>query len=197
MKRFAVFASGYGSNLQAIIDALKKDKVSARLCLVVSDNKKAFALKRALKAGIPTVTFDPQSFVTRQAMDRAMIKELRTFHVDFVVLAGYMRILSPVFVKAFHNKILNIHPSLLPSFKGAHAIKDAFDYGVRSTGVTVHLVDEKVDHGPILAQEALSIRAKDTLRTLEARIHRTEHKMYPKIIDLFAKGKISTRRLAA
>ena len=86
--------------------------------------------------------------------------------------------------------------SLLPSFKGAHAIKDAFDYGVRSTGVTVHLVDEKVDHGPILAQEALSIRTKDTLRTLEARIHRTEHKMYPKIIDLFAKGKISTRRLA-
>lgn len=197
MKRFAVFASGYGSNLQAIIDALKKDKVSARLCLVVSDNKKAFALTRALKAGIPTVTFDPQAFATRQAMDRAMIKELRTFHVDFVVLAGYMRILSPVFVKAFHNKILNIHPSLLPSFKGAHAIKDAFDYGVRSTGVTVHLVDEKVDHGPILAQEALSIRAKDTLRTLEARIHRIEHKMYPKIIDLFAKGKISTRRLAA
>lgn len=197
MKRFAVFASGYGSNLQAIIDALKKDKISARLCLVISDNKKAFALTRALRAGIPTVTFDPQAFVTRQEMDRAMIKELRTFHVDFVVLAGYMRILSPVFVKAFHNKILNIHPSLLPSFKGAHAIKDAFDYGVRSTGVTVHLVDEKVDHGPILAQEALSIRAKDTLQTLEARIHRTEHKMYPKIIDLFAKGKISTRRLAA
>lgn len=196
MKRFAVFASGYGSNLQAIIDALKKNKISARLCLVLSDNKNAFALKRALKAGIPTVTFDPQTFATRQAMDRAMIKELRVFHIDFVVLAGYMRILSPVFVKAFRNKILNIHPSLLPSFKGAHAIKDAFDYGVRSTGVTVHLVDEKVDHGPILAQEALSIRTKDTLRTLEARIHRTEHKMYPKIIDLFARGKISTCRLS-
>ena len=187
MKRFAVFASGNGSNLQAIIDALKKKKIAAELCVVVSDNKEAFALTRALKAGIPTVVVDPKAFKDRTAMDRAIIKELKAFHVDFVVLAGYMRILSPDFVKTFRHKILNIHPALLPSFKGAHAIKDAFTSGVSSTGVTVHLVDEKVDHGPVIAQEALKIKKADTLKTLEARIHRLEHAMYPKIVDHFAR----------
>ncbi|MFA6379382.1 MAG: phosphoribosylglycinamide formyltransferase [Candidatus Omnitrophota bacterium] len=187
MKRFAVFASGNGSNLQAIIDALKKKKIAAELCVVVSDNKEAFALTRALKAGIPTVVVDPKAFKDRTAMDRAIIKELKAFHVDFVVLAGYMRILSPDFVKTFRHKILNIHPALLPSFKGAHAIKDAFTSGVSSTGVTVHLVDEKVDHGPVIAQEALKIKKADTLKTLEARIHRLEHAMYPKIVDRFAR----------
>ena len=190
MKRFAVFVSGNGSNLQAIIDGTKKGKIHARLALVVSDNKNAYALKRALKAGIITTVVDPKKFKTREAMDRVIIAELKSFGIDFVVLAGYMRILSPHFVKTFRNKILNIHPALLPSFKGAHAIKDAFDAGVASTGVTVHFVDQKVDHGPIIAQEALTIRKTDTLATLEARIHKLEHKLYPKVIDCFSRGKI-------
>jgi len=193
MKRFAVFASGQGSNLQAIIDALKKKKIKALLAVVISDNKNAFALTRALKAGIPTVVFDPKAFNSRAVMDKAIVKELKVFNVDFVVLAGYMRILSPDFVKVFRHKILNIHPALLPSFKGAHAIKDAFDAGAASTGVTVHFVDEQVDHGPIIAQDALQIKKTDTLKTLEARIHKLEHKIYPKVVDLFARGRVRLR----
>lgn len=193
MMRFAVFASGNGSNLQAIIDALKKKKINAHLCLVVSDNKKAFALARALKAGIITVVVDRKKFNSRVAMDKTIIAELKSFGVDFIVLAGYMRILSPYFVKKFRNKILNIHPALLPSFKGGHAIKDAFEAGVKKTGVTVHFVDEKVDHGPIIAQKSLMIRKTDTLATLEARIHKIEHTLYPKVIDAFARGKVRRR----
>lgn len=189
MKRFAVFASGNGSNLQAIIDALKKKKIRADLVVVVSDNKDAFALKRALKAGIITVVVDRKKFNSRVAMDKAIIAELKSFSVDFIVLAGYMRILSPYFVKKYRNKILNIHPALLPAFKGGHAIKDAFEAGVKKTGVTIHFVDEKVDHGPILAQKALSIKRNDTLATLEARIHKLEHSLYPKVIDAFARGR--------
>jgi phosphoribosylglycinamide formyltransferase-1 len=190
MKRFVVFASGYGSNLQALIDETKKKKIAAQLCVVVSDKKDAFALTRALKAGIPTVVVDPRKFLNREAMDRAIVKELKSFNVDFVVLAGYMRILSPYFIKTFRHKVLNIHPALLPSFKGAHAIKDAFESGVKSTGVTVHFVDEKVDHGPVIAQEALQIKKTDTVKTLEARIHKLEHKMYPKVVDFFARGRV-------
>lgn len=193
MMRFAVFASGNGSNLQAIIDAFKKKKIRAYPCLVVSDNKNAYALTRALKAGIITVVVDRKKFNSRVAMDKAIIAELKSFGVDFVVLAGYMRILSPYFVKKFRNKILNIHPALLPFFKGAHAIKDAFEAGVKKTGVTVHFVDEKVDHGPIIAQKALMIRKTDTLATLEARIHKIEHTLYPKIIDAFARNKARRR----
>lgn len=189
MKRFAVFASGHGSNLQAIIDSIKKKKINGELCVVVSDNKNAYALKRALRAGIATVVVDPKKFKSRQTFDKAIIGELKSFSVDFVVLAGYMRILSPYFVKMFRKKILNIHPALLPSFKGAHAIKDAFEAGVAKTGVTVHFVDEQVDHGPIIAQEALAIRKRDTLKTLEARIHALEHKLYPRVIDAFARDK--------
>lgn len=189
MKNFAVFASGNGSNLQAIIDASKKKKIRANLVVVVSDNKNAFALKRALKAGIITVVVDPKKFKTRVAMDKAIVAELKRFGIDFIVLAGYMRILSPYFVKKFRNKILNIHPALLPAFKGGHAIKDAFDAGVKRTGVTIHFVDEEVDHGPILAQKAISIKKNDTLATLEARIHTLEHALYPKVISAFARGK--------
>ncbi len=196
MKRFAVLVSGQGSNLQAIVDALNKKKIAAQLCVVVSDNPKAFALTRALKAGFPTVVIDPKAFKTREAMDQRLIEELTNFNVDFVVLAGYMRILSPVFVKAFPYQILNIHPALLPLFKGAHAIRDAFEAGVYETGVTVHFVDEEVDHGPIIVQEALPIKKTDTLRTLEERIHKLEHKLYPQVIDDFARGKIKVKVLS-
>ncbi|MDP8264033.1 MAG: phosphoribosylglycinamide formyltransferase [Candidatus Aceula lacicola] len=187
---FAVLASGNGSNLQAIIDAIKKKKIKANLNVVISDKKDAFVLKRALKAGIPTVVIDLKFFKSRASMDKAIVKELKGFGIDFVVLAGYMRILSSYFVKAYKNKILNIHPALLPLFKGAHAIRDAFDAGVKTTGVTVHFVDEKVDHGPIIAQESLRIKKGESLKSLEARIHKVEHKMYPKVIDFFAKGRI-------
>jgi len=191
---FAVLASGNGSNLQAIIDAIKKKKIRSKLNVVVSDNKNAFALTRALKASISTVVVDPKAFQDRKEMDKTIVKELKRFGVDFVVLAGYMRILSPYFVKAYKEKILNIHPALLPLFKGAHAIKDAFDAGVKTTGVTVHFVDEKVDHGLIVMQESLKIKKGESLKSLEARIHKIEHKIYPKAISFFEDKKLKIIR---
>ena len=187
---FAVFVSGFGSNLQAIIDAVKKKQIKADLSLVVSDNPQSYALKRAFKAKIKTVIVNPKDFFNKETCDGAIIACLKREKIDFIVLAGYMRILSPLFIKNYKNYILNIHPALLPAFKGAHAIKDAFDFGVKVTGVTVHFVDEKVDHGAIIFQEAILVKPADTLASLEKRIHSMEHRLYPKAIDLFARKKI-------
>ena len=187
---FVVLVSGNGSNLKAIIDAVKRKKIKSHLGLVISDNKKAYALKRAEKAKIPSAFIDPKAFSKREAFDRAILAELKLFNIDFVVLAGFMRILSPYFIKQYSGRILNIHPALLPSFKGAHAIKDAFEYGAKVTGVTVHFVDEKVDHGPIIMQQSVEIKKKDTLQALEDRIHKIEHKFYPKVIQLFENKKL-------
>ncbi len=192
--RFAVLASGYGSNLQAIIKAVKQGKIKATLGLVISDNKNAFALKRAKKAGIKAVFINPKQYHKREDFDREMVKHLRQEQIDFVVMAGFMRILSPYFIRTYKNKILNIHPALLPAFKGAHAIKDAFFYGVKVTGVSVHFADEKVDHGPIILQEPVRITDRDTLASVEEKIHKVEHKLYPKAIELFVKGKLNIKR---
>ena len=164
---FAVFVSGNGSNLQAIINAVQSKKIKANLSLVVSDNKKAYALKRAQKAKIKSVIIDPRKHPNRKSFDREVLKNLKKENIHFLVLAGFMRILSPVLTSAYRNKILNIHPALLPAFKGAHAIKDAFDYGVKVTGVTVHFVDAKVDHGPIILQKAAAVYPKDSAASLE------------------------------
>ena len=188
---FAVFASGNGTNLQAIIDAIKKKVIrGANLSLVVSDNPKAYALKRAVRAKIKSVVIDPKEFSAREDFDREVERHLEMEKIDFIVLAGFMRILSPYFIERYHHRILNIHPTLLPAFKGAHAIRDTFQYGVKVTGVTVHLVDDKVDHGPIILQESLKINSADTLATLEKKIHRIEHKIYPKAINLFSCGRL-------
>jgi phosphoribosylglycinamide formyltransferase-1 len=188
MKNFAVFASGRGSNLGAIIEAIKNKKISANLALVVSDRPGALALEIAKKAGVPTALFDRQEFTDRKSFEDAIIARLQEAGIDFIVLAGYMRILSPQFVQTYRNKIINIHPSLLPAFKGAHAIRDAFAAGVKETGVTVHFVDEEIDNGDIIAQEAVAVLPQDTLDSLEAKIHSVEHKIYPRAIDLFARG---------
>ena len=187
---FAVFASGCGSNLGAIIEAVREKKISAQLTLVVSDKENAFALQRAKEANIPMVFIDPKKYSDRESFDRAIAGHLKKSAIDFVVLAGFMRILSPYFVQTYRNKIFNIHPSLLPAFKGAHAIRDAFAAGAKETGVTVHFVDEEVDHGAIILQEAVPISSQDTLETLEAKIHKVEHRIYPKAIELFARGKL-------
>ena len=190
---FAVFASGFGSNLQAIIDAVARGEIKADLKLVLSDKKNSFALERAQKAGIPTVWIDPKQFQDRASFDAACLKELKKNKIDFIALAGYMRILSPGFIKAYSNKIINIHPAYLPAFKGANAIKDAFAAKVKETGVTVHFVVEEVDSGPIILQEKLLIEPQDTLESLEKRVHALEHKLYPKAIALFVDGKIKNR----
>lgn len=187
---FAVFASGNGSNLQAIIYAVQKGEIKANLSLVFSNNPKAFALERAERAGIKTLVLNPNDYLNRQSYDREIIVHLKEENIDFIVLAGYMLLLSPFFIKKYHHKILNVHPSLLPAFKGTHAIKDAFLYRTKVTGVTIHFVDEKVDQGPIIMQEALRIKETDTLQILEQKIHSVEHRLYPKAIDLFAQGKL-------
>lgn len=185
IKNFAVFASGFGSNLEAIIKAVKTKKIQANLALVVSDKKDAFALARAKKAKIKNIFINPKDFVSKDDYEKAVICELKREKIDFIVLAGFMRILGSQVLNAYKNKILNIHPSLLPAFKGAHAIKDAFSAKVKTTGVTIHFVTKDLDAGPIILQEEIKISSKDTLELLEAKIHKLEHKFYPKAIQLF------------
>ena len=188
--KFAIFASGQGTNLQAIIDAVKAGEIKSELVLVFSDHRKAPALKRAETAGIKTLCLHRKDYAAPQSYDRDILIHLKEAEIDFVVLAGYARLLTPFFIETFPRKILNIHPSLLPSFKGLHAIKDAFTYGVKMTGVTVHIVDDKMDHGPIVLQEAVKISENETLPTLEEKIHAVEHKLYPKAINLFEEGRL-------
>lgn len=188
--RFCVFISGQGTNLQAIMDAVKSGAITAELALVLSSNAKAYGLKRAEQAGIKTVVFDPKNYTNKQSVDRDMVILLRQEKIDFIVLAGYMRLLTPFFIKTFHNKILNIHPSLLPSFKGVQGIKDALTYGVKVTGVTVHFVDDMMDHGPIILQEALRLQPYESMQSLEEKIHKIEHRLYPKAIQLYVEGRL-------
>lgn len=190
MKNIAVLCSGFGSNLQAIINSVKKGKIKAKISLVASDRIDAYALVRARRAGIPILYAAPFEFKKREDYDNFIARNLKERKIDLVVLAGYMRLLSAGFVRQFKNKILNIHPSLLPSFKGTNGIKDALDYGAKLTGVTVHLVDEALDHGPIILQGAVNIKEKDTEETLAERIHKLEHRLYPQAIRLFAEGKL-------
>ena len=193
MQRFAVFVSGNGSNLQAIIDAVKQGDIQAELALVFSDRHKAYALKRAEAAGIKTLCLERKDYATPQSFERQILIYLKEYQIDFLILAGYMRILTPFFVKQYEQKILNIHPSLLPAFKGAKAIKDTFTYGAKVAGVTVHFVDDKMDHGPIILQEAFKLTERETLESLEERVHAVEHKLYPKAIALFAEGRLKIK----
>ena len=197
MLKFAVFASGNGSNLQAIIEAVKAGEIKAELALVFSDRRKAHALKRAKDAGIRTVCLLRKDYGTPQSYERDIVIQLKEMQIDFIVLAGFMKIFTPFFIKQYPNQILNVHPSLLPSFKGARGIKDAFTYGVKLTGVTIHFADDKMDHGPIILQEAFRIAERDTLESLEERIHQVEHKIYPRAIALYVDGrlKVSGRRV--
>lgn len=192
-KNIAVFASGNGTNLKAIIDSIAAGRLKARIALVVSDRRGAFALKRAEKAGINTLYADPKEFDTKHDYEKFIIERLKKENVELVVLAGFMRILSPFFIKKYKNRILNIHPALLPAFKGAHAIRDAYRYGVKVTGVTVHFVDEKVDHGPIVLQGSETVSGSEPIAELEKRIHKLEHKMYSAAIGKVLSGRLSIR----
>ncbi len=188
---FAVFASGNGSNLQAIIDALGQGAIKGSLGLVLSDKADAYALTRARQAGVEHVVFlDPRDFASRTAFDAAVVEILKERQIELVVLAGFMRILSPVLVRAYAGRIINIHPALLPAFKGAHAVRDALAAGVATTGVTVHFVDEEVDHGPVIAQVSVPVLEGDTLASLAARIHAAEHVLYPDVINRVLQGTL-------
>lgn len=186
----AVFCSGKGTNLQAIIEAVHSGYIKATIKVVVSDVKDCYALERARQAGIETLYFNHRTYPRREEFDRQIIRELKSRRIELVVLAGYMRLLSALFIREFQNKILNIHPALLPSFKGTDGIGDALRYGVKVTGVTVHFVDEGLDSGPIILQESVKIEENDTHDTLAEKIHHVEHKLYPEAIKLFTEGKL-------
>jgi phosphoribosylglycinamide formyltransferase-1 len=187
----AIFVSGNGSNLQALIEAEKAGALGkGRITLVVCDNPKAFALERAKKSGIKSVLFEKKDFSSREVFDKAVIAELDKAGIEFIVLAGYLRILSDGFIDKYRGRILNVHPALLPSFKGLNGIKDAFNYGVKLTGVTVHFVDRELDAGPVIFQGAVEIEANDTLDTLETKVHKKEHELYPRAVRLFVEGRL-------
>jgi phosphoribosylglycinamide formyltransferase-1 len=190
----AVFASGRGSNFSAIAKAIKQDKLKVKLQILVCDQPQALVIKRAQILGVRVVLVRREDFASRLDFEAAIIQRLKNYKIGLIVLAGFMRLLSPDFVKRYPNRIMNIHPSMLPAFKGAHAIRDAFDLGVDSTGVTVHFVDKEVDHGPIILQGKIKIGSKDTLASVEKRIHALEHKLYPQAIKLFVGGKLKSFR---
>jgi phosphoribosylglycinamide formyltransferase-1 len=185
-----ILASGRGSNLQAILDAIAGGRCPARVAVVVSDRKDAPALDRARRAGTRAVYLDPHAFPDRVAFDEAVAAVLDEHGVALVCLAGYMRILSPEFVRRYRARILNVHPALLPAFPGLHAQRQALEHGARVAGATVHLVDEGVDTGPIVLQGAVPVLDGDTEETLSARILVEEHRLYPEAIRLFAEGRL-------
>ena len=190
MVNIGVLASGRGTNLQAIIEAIKEGKIEGRISIVISDNQDAFALKRAGQHNIKTRHINFTKFKEREDYDKEIINYLKEKKVDLVVLAGYMRILTPYFINAYKDKIINIHPALLPSFPGLHAQKQAVEYGVKVSGCTVHFVDEGVDSGPIILQQAVEVKDDDTEESLAERILREEHRIYPRAIQLFSEGRL-------
>jgi phosphoribosylglycinamide formyltransferase 1 len=185
-----VLVSGSGSNLQSIIDHIESGRLDAEIRMVVSNNPGAFALQRCSKHHLPTAVIDHREFHAREDFDRCVIAKLRAADVELVVMAGFMRVLSPEFFRAFPRRILNIHPALLPSFPGTNVQKKAVEYGVKFSGCTVHFADEGVDTGPIIIQAVVPVYENDTADTLAARILIEEHKIYPQAIQYYAEGKI-------
>lgn len=188
MTKLAVLCSGRGSDLQSIIDAINCGELPAEISIVITDKPNVQALTRAENAGIKNICVDRKLFDNRADFEAEILKNL--VDIDLVVLAGFMRILSPDFVKKFSGRLMNIHPSLLPAFPGAHAHRDVLNYGVKISGCTVHFVDEGTDSGPIILQSAVPVFDDDTEETLSARILEQEHIIYPKAIKLFVEGKL-------
>jgi phosphoribosylglycinamide formyltransferase-1 len=185
-----VLISGSGTNLQAIIDAINSAKLDAEIELVLSNKQDAFGLVRAQNAGIPTEVLNHKEFSSREDYDQALVARLQARGVELVVLAGFMRLLSPLFVKAYSNRIMNIHPALLPAFPGLNVQQKAVDHGVRFSGCTVHFVNEECDEGPIIIQAVVPVFPDDSSQTLAARILEQEHKIYPRAIQLYAEGRL-------
>jgi len=188
-EKLGVLCSGRGTDLQSIIDAIEAGQVPAEIAIVLTD-KEAYALERARKAGIEAVCVDRKQFDGREPFEKALIEKLEAAGVTLVVLAGFMRILTPYFVGHFAGRIMNIHPALLPSFPGAHAHRDVLAYGVKVSGCTVHFVDEGTDSGPIIMQAAVPVLDDDTEETLGARVLKEEHRIYPECIRLYCEGKL-------
>lgn len=180
--RVAILASGNGSNFEALAHQFQAGLLPGELAFVFSDHHNAYVLERARRLNIKAYSFEVKEFENKAAYEKALLQLLQEQEIYLIVLAGYMRIIGKTLLSHYSNRILNIHPSLLPSFPGLHGIKDAYEYGVKVTGVTVHLVDDGVDTGPIIAQEPVMILPEDSLESLEEKIHQTEHRLYPKVL---------------
>ena len=189
----AVFASGRGSNFEALIRAAKRKVFRANIALLVCDNPKAGALAKAARAKISVALVRREDCAGKKEFENKIIRHLQAHKIDLIVMAGFMRILTCAFVRRYKNRIINIHPALLPAFKGAHGIEDAFKYGVKVTGVTVHFVDELMDHGPIILQKEVAVGERDTLASLEEKMHKVEHALYPEAVKLFVEGKLKVK----
>jgi phosphoribosylglycinamide formyltransferase-1 len=193
MKNFAVFASGNGSNFEAIAKAVKNGRIKAHLALLICDQPNAFVIKRAQRLRVRIALIKREDFSSKRDFELKIIEILKENKIGLVVLAGFMRIVGEKLLEAYKNRIVNIHPALLPSFKGAHGIKDAFNYGVKVTGVTVHFVNDELDGGSIILQKEISVKDNDTLESLEAKIHKLEHELYPQAINLIINSKIKLK----
>lgn len=191
--KIGVLISGSGTNLQALIDAIAAGQLNAQITLVISSKPDVQGLVRAQKAGIQTLSMNPSVYQNERVANGLIAEELQRAGAEYVVMAGYMRKVTEEVLNAFPDKVVNLHPALLPSFVGAHAIRDAFESGVKVTGVTVHFANEDYDRGPIIAQRAVSIEESDTLETLEQRIHEVEHVLLPEVVQLIAEGRVVVR----
>jgi phosphoribosylglycinamide formyltransferase-1 len=189
--KLGVLLSGSGTNLQAIIDATTAGALDAEVVLVISSKPDAYGLRRAQEVGIPTIGLSREVYNEQWAADELIADEMKKAGVEYVVMAGYLRMVTAPILDTFPDRVINIHPALLPSFPGAHGIDDAFNAGVKVTGVTVHFANARYDEGPIIAQRALEIREDDTLESLEERVHAIEHILYPQALQLIARGKVS------
>lgn len=190
MTKIAVLVSGRGSNLQAIIDSIENGYLKAEISVVISDIADAYALERAKKHGLNAVHIDPKRFEAKESYEKEILEVLRNNKVELVLLAGYMKILGKILLSSYKNRILNIHPALLPAFPGLHAQQQAFDYGVKVAGCTVHFVDEELDGGAIILQKCVEVKDSDTAETLAGRILEQEHKIYPEAVKLFVENKL-------
>ena len=188
--KLGVLLSGSGTNLQAIIDAIQAGTLDATIELVVSSRPSAYGLKRAEAAGLQTLTLSKETYEDSFVADMVIATELKRYNVDYVVMAGYMRKVGVPILNTFPYRVLNLHPALLPSFRGAHAIQDAYEYGVKVTGVTVHLANADYDRGPIIAQRPVVVEEGWTVDQLEEAIHQVEHKLYPEVLQLFAQDRV-------
>ena len=191
--KIAILASGSGTNAQAMIDKAAQGALDVNIALIVCNRPGAGVIARAEKAGIPCLVLDHKTFADRESFDARMVQALREAGAELVVLAGYMRLLTPVFLEAFAGKVINIHPALLPSFPGVHGGADAVNYGVKVSGCTVHFVEEMVDSGPVLVQAVVPVNAGESEDELMNRIHVMEHRIYPQAIQWLAQGRIDVR----
>jgi phosphoribosylglycinamide formyltransferase-1 len=191
LNRIAVFASGSGTNLQNLIDHARRDALGgARIVLVVSDRPESKAVERARRAGIPVLAADPRTYASKSAYEAEILSRLREHRVDWIVLAGYMRLLGPTLLQPYEGRIINIHPSLLPLFPGKDAIRQALEAGVKYTGVTVHFVDEGMDTGPVIRQQSVWLDPGDTYETLAQKVHQVEYRLLPEVVRWLVEGKI-------